>query len=82
MSGPAFLPGIAPATGVTAPPPRTLSEHRTLRESTLFLLYVAQGLPLGLINFALPAWLAQNGAPAAAIGGVLAISCPRARSTG
>lgn len=50
-----------------------LSEHRTLRIMTLFLLYVAQGLPLGLIDFALPAWLAQNGASAAAIGGVLAM---------
>ena len=51
----------------------TLSEHRTLRFVTLFLLYVAQGLPFGLIDFALPAWLAQNGASAAAIGGVLAM---------
>ena len=50
-----------------------LSEHRTLRIVTLFLLYFAQGLPFGLIDFALPAWLAQNGASAAAIGGVLAM---------
>lgn len=62
------------ALAVDLPPPRTLSEHRTLRVSTLFLLYVAQGLPLGLVNFALPAWLAQNGASAAAIGGVLAMA--------
>lgn len=46
-----------------APPPvLALSEHRTLRFVTLFLLYFAQGLPFGLIDFALPAWLAQNGA--------------------
>lgn len=50
-----------------------LSEHRNLRFVTLFLLYVAQGLPFGLIDFALPAWLAQNGASAAAIGAVLAM---------
>lgn len=50
-----------------------LSEHRNLRFVTLFLLYLAQGLPFGLIDFALPAWLAQNGASAAAIGGVLAM---------
>ena len=50
-----------------------LSEHRALRIVTLFLLYVTQGLPFGLIDFALPAWLAQNGASAAAIGGVLAM---------
>lgn len=53
--------------------PVALSEHRTLRIVTLFLLYVAQGLPLGLVDFALPGWLAQNGASAAAIGGVLAM---------
>ncbi len=50
-----------------------LSEHRTLRFVTLFLLYVAQGLPFGLIDYGLPAWMAQNGASAAAIGGVLAM---------
>lgn len=53
--------------------PHALSEHRTLRIVMLFLLYVAQGLPIGLIDFALPAWLAQNGASAAVIGGVLAM---------
>ena len=41
-----------------------LSEHRNLRFGVLFLLYFAQGLPFGLIDFALPAWLAQNGASA------------------
>ena len=56
-----------------AQPSLALSEHRNLRFSALFLLYVAQGLPFGLIDFALPAWLAQNGASAAAIGGVLAM---------
>ena len=50
-----------------------LSQHRNLRFVTLFLLYFAQGLPFGLIDFALPAWLAQNGASAAAIGGVQAM---------
>ena len=51
----------------------TLSDHRKLRFAALFLLYFAQGLPFGLIDFALPAWLAQNGASAAAIGGVQAM---------
>lgn len=50
-----------------------LSENRKLRIVTLFLFYFAQGLPFGLIDYALPAWLAQNGASAAAIGGVLAL---------
>lgn len=58
----------------SAPRSLALSEHRSLRVVTLFLLYVAQGLPLGLVDFALPAWLAQNGASAAAIGGVLAMA--------
>ena len=56
-----------------APPALALSEHRNLRFATLFLLYFAQGLPFGLIDFSLPAWLAQNGASAAAIGGVQAM---------
>lgn len=54
-------------------PSLALSEHRQLRFSVLFLLYFAQGLPFGLFDFALPAWLAQNGASAAAIGSVQAL---------
>jgi PAT family beta-lactamase induction signal transducer AmpG len=53
---------------------RALTEHRRLRFAMVFLLYVAQGLPAGLFYFALPAWQAQNGASAAAIGGVLALA--------
>lgn len=51
-----------------------LSEHRTLRLLVVFVLYFAQGLPIGLFYFALPSWQAQNGASAAAIGGVLALT--------
>lgn len=65
---------ISAAVAQVAPQPLALSEHRVLRIATLFLLYVAQGLPLGFINFALPGWLAQNGASAAAVGGVLAMA--------
>lgn len=62
------------AIGFSAPSRSlVLSEHRKLRFVTLFLLYVAQGIPFGLIDYGLPAWLAQNGASAAAIGGVLAM---------
>lgn len=50
-----------------------LSEHRNLRFVSLILLYFAQGLPFGLFDFALPAWLAQNGASAASIGSVQAM---------
>ena len=56
-----------------APRPLVLSEHRNLRFTTLFLLYFAQGLPFGLIDFALLAWLAQEGASAASIGSILAM---------
>lgn len=52
--------------------PFALTEHRNLRITTLFLLYFAQGLPFGFIEFAMLAWLAQNGVSAAAIGSVLA----------
>jgi MFS transporter, PAT family, beta-lactamase induction signal transducer AmpG len=62
------------ALKLDAPLSLALSEHRMLRIATLFLLYVAQGLPLGFINFTLPGWLAQNGASAAAVGGVLAMA--------
>lgn len=50
-----------------------LSEHRNLRFSVLFLLYLAQGLPFGLFQVAIPAWLVQNGASVAEIGAVLAL---------
>lgn len=61
------------AIAFKAPASLALSEHRNLRFCVLFLLYVAQGLPFGLIDYGLPAWLAQSGASAAAIGGVLAM---------
>jgi MFS transporter, PAT family, beta-lactamase induction signal transducer AmpG len=61
------------AVRLVAPPSIALSEHRNLRFCTLFLLYVAQGLPFGLFQVAIPAWLAQNGASAGEIGAVLAM---------
>ncbi len=63
----------AAALSPTVPQSLALSEHRNLRFGVLFLLYVAQGLPFGLIDYGLPAWLVQSGASAAAIGGVLAM---------
>lgn len=48
-----------------------LSEHKRLRFTSIFLLYVAQGLPIGFFQFAVPAWLAANGASAAAVGTVV-----------
>lgn len=52
----------------------TLIENRRLRITSLFLLYLAQGLPVGLTNYALPAWLAQNNVSAAGIGSVLGLA--------
>ncbi|MCA8901075.1 MAG: MFS transporter [Hyphomonas sp.] len=48
-----------------------ISEYRTLRFLFVFLLYVAQGAPVGIFFFALPAWLAANGASALEVGGFL-----------
>ncbi|WP_128893008.1 MFS transporter [Erythrobacter sp. HKB08] len=51
-----------------------LSRSRPLRLFTLFILYVGQGLPIGLSWFAIPAWMAANGASAADIGSVVALT--------
>ncbi len=51
-----------------------LAESRRLRLSTLFILYVAQGVPLGLFWFAIPSWMAANGASAADVGYVLGLT--------
>jgi PAT family beta-lactamase induction signal transducer AmpG len=67
--------GLTDSAAILAPPAGlALSDHRSLRLFTLFVLYVAQGLPIGLFYFALPSWQAQNGATAAAVGGVLALT--------
>ncbi len=50
-----------------------LSEHKTLRYGAFLALYVAQGLPEGLLYVAVPAWLAQQGVSAAAIGAYIGI---------
>lgn len=51
-----------------------LERSRNLRLYTLFILYVGQGLPIGLFWFAIPAWMAANGASAADVGSVLALT--------
>lgn len=51
-----------------------LAESRKLRLFTLFILYVAQGVPIGLFWFAIPAWMASNGASAADVGYVLGLT--------
>ncbi|MEE1877244.1 MFS transporter [Altererythrobacter litoralis] len=51
-----------------------LSHSRRLRLFTLFILYVGQGLPIGLFWFAIPAWMAANGASAKDVGSVVALT--------
>lgn len=52
-----------------------LLEHsRPLRLFTLFILYVGQGMPIGLFWFAVPTWMAVNGASAADVGSVAALT--------
>jgi len=48
-----------------------LSESRPLRLFTLFILYVTQGVPIGLFWFAIPAWMAANGSAAEDVAYVL-----------
>lgn len=57
------------ATSVSAGRVRpAMADHQGLRLGMVFLLYVAQGIPVGLFFFAMPNWLSVNGASAAAIG--------------
>jgi len=51
-----------------------LEGSRTLSLFTLFILYVGQGMPIGLFFFAVPAWMAANGASAAEVGSVAALT--------
>ncbi|MCH7741484.1 MAG: MFS transporter [Proteobacteria bacterium] len=51
-----------------------LKDHRNLRFFALGLLYVAQGLPIGLFQVAIPAWMASQGLSAAQVGTFIAIA--------
>ena len=44
-----------------ARPLPALAENARLRYATFMALYFAQGIPYGLLSFAVPAWLAMNG---------------------
>ena len=50
-----------------------LSENAFLRYFSFSALYVAQGIPEGLLWYAIPAWLAMNGKSPAEIGSYVAI---------
>ncbi len=49
----------------------TIEGSRPLRLLTILMLYVAQGIPIGLFDFAIPAWMATNGATGGEIGYVI-----------
>ena len=51
----------------------SLSQSSVLRYFTFAALYVAQGIPEGLLIYALPAWLAKQGISPAQIGGYVGI---------
>jgi PAT family beta-lactamase induction signal transducer AmpG len=51
-----------------------LADSRALRFFSFTVFYVAQGLPFGLVNIALPAYLAAQGVSAGAIGSFFGIA--------
>ncbi|MFT7549308.1 MAG: PAT family beta-lactamase induction signal transducer AmpG [Candidatus Azotimanducaceae bacterium] len=51
-----------------------LSESRIIRFSSFAIYYIAQGLPIGLISVALPAWLAENNVDTLEIASFIAIT--------
>lgn len=51
-----------------------LADSRLLRFVSFTIFYIAQGLPFGLVNIALPAYLAAQGVSAGAIGSFIGIA--------
>lgn len=51
-----------------------VSEHSGLRYGYIFMVYIAQGIPYGLLFLGMPAWLAGSGLSAAAVGGYVSAS--------
>lgn len=51
-----------------------LTQSRPLRLLTLFLFYFTQGFPIGLFFYAVPAWMAANGASAGATASVVGMA--------
>ena len=51
-----------------------LAQSGRLRLFSVFILYVAQGVPIGLFWFAIPAWMAANGASAVDVASVLGLT--------
>lgn len=51
----------------------TLDRSRTLRLTCLTAFYFSQGIPLGLLTLAMPAWLVERGASAAEVASYVAL---------
>ena len=51
-----------------------LTENRHLRIASFTIFYVAQGLPIGLLMIAIPAWLAGAGATATEIASYVSLA--------
>ncbi len=62
-----------PINSLLMPPLPPLSTSAPLRYFTFGALYFAQGIPQGLQLYALPAWMAMNGATAATVGAYVGI---------
>jgi len=54
--------------------PLILSESRILRFFSFTVFYIAQGLPFGLVSYAMPAFLAERGESAGVIASFIAIA--------
>ncbi|XUU60989.1 MFS transporter [Erythrobacter sp. HA6-11] len=52
----------------------TMTDSKGFRLFTILMLYLAQGIPIGLIDFAIPAWMATNGATAFEIAYVIGLA--------
>ena len=51
-----------------------MAESKRFRLFTILMLYLAQGIPIGLLEFAIPAWMASNGATGAEIGYMIGLA--------
>lgn len=52
----------------------TMTDSKFFRLFTILMLYVAQGIPIGLLEFAIPGWMAANGATGAEIGYMIGLA--------
>ncbi len=52
---------------------RSLTESALSRYVSFSALYIAQGIPEGIIYYAMPAWLAMNGKPAVEIAAIVSV---------